>query len=324
MIQILNSKSKYLFSIILKLVIVIFAFYFIYYKIFVSNQLNINNAFFQITTNTNFIVFNLILLLSIFNWIFEIKKWQNLVEEIKSITFFESLQQSLGSLTASLITPNRIGEYGAKAIYYSKSQQKKVLFLNFLSNLSQMLITTLFGIIGFLFISKSLEFSFHFQRQNMFIIVILLFMVSAVTFYLRRYLWKKFLKKLLFYFNSLSRKTVLNTLKFSLFRYLIFSHQFYFFLMIFGVELDYFTAMGIILSMYFIASVIPSIVIFDFIIKGSVAISLFGIFGVNELVILTITTIMWLLNFALPSIIGSYFVLTFEFPKPIKIPTNTK
>jgi hypothetical protein len=53
-------------------------------------------------------------------------------------------------------------------------------------------------------------------------------------------------------------------------------------------------------------------VIFDWLVKGSVAVSLFGFFGVDELVILSITSLMWMLNFALPSLVGMIFVLTFD------------
>lgn len=82
--------------------------------------------------------------------------------------------------------------------------------------------------------------------------------------------------------------------------------------MVFGGEIDYLSAMPIIFSMYFIASIIPGFVIFDWLIKGSVAVSLFSVLGVNELIIVSTTSLMWLLNFAFPSIIGSYFVLSFS------------
>ncbi|HLT54285.1 MAG TPA: hypothetical protein VKZ97_10350, partial [Flavobacteriaceae bacterium] len=52
--------------------------------------------------------------------------------------------------------------------------------------------------------------------------------------------------------------------------------------------------------------------IFDVVVKGSVAVYLFDFAGVNELVILSTTTLMWLLNFVLPSVFGSYFVLNFN------------
>jgi hypothetical protein len=67
--------------------------------------------------------------------------------------------------------------------------------------------------------------------------------------------------------------------------------------------------------MYLLASVVPTISLFDVVIKGSIAIFLFSYVRVNELTILSITTIMWLLNFAIPSIFGSYYVLNFKLPE---------
>ena len=73
--------------------------------------------------------------------------------------------------------------------------------------------------------------------------------------------------------------------------------------------------MIVITSMYLLASIIPSIFIFDVVIKGSVAVYLFSIVGVNELTVLCIVTLMWLLNFVTPSVFGSYYVLNFNLPK---------
>ena len=64
--------------------------------------------------------------------------------------------------------------------------------------------------------------------------------------------------------------------------------------------------------MYFIASILPSLTIFDWAIKGSVAIFLFGFVEVNALTIVTITTLMYVLNFAVPALFGSIFVLNFK------------
>ncbi len=67
--------------------------------------------------------------------------------------------------------------------------------------------------------------------------------------------------------------------------------------------------------MYLLASVVPTLFIFDVIIKSSVAVYLFAIVGVNDFTTLSIITIMWLLNFVIPSMFGSYYVLNFNLPK---------
>ena len=105
------------------------------------------------------------------------------------------------------------------------------------------------------------------------------------------------------------------TFVYSSIRYLIFSHQFYFLLLTFGVGESYFTLMYLIFTMYIIASFIPSISLFDWAIKGTVAIYIFNFISVPEITIVIITMLMWILNFAIPSIIGSYYVLNFKLPK---------
>ena len=117
------------------------------------------------------------------------------------------------------------------------------------------------------------------------------------------------------FIRELPRKLIGQTFMFSIIRYLIFSFQFYVLLTLFGVEVYYSNAMIVITSMYLISSIIPSIFIFDVVIKGSVAVYLFTIVGVNEFTILSVISIMWILNFVLPSIVGSYFVIRFNLSK---------
>ena len=89
-------------------------------------------------------------------------------------------------------------------------------------------------------------------------------------------------------------------------------------LVIFEVDVSYINAMIVITSMYLLASIIPSLFILDVIIKGSVAVYLFSRLGVNEFTVLSIVLLMWFLNFVLPSIIGSFYVLSFKLPKSEK------
>ena len=75
--------------------------------------------------------------------------------------------------------------------------------------------------------------------------------------------------------------------------------------------------MATIAAVYFLASSLPSFQFLDFAVKGSVAVYFFGILGVNEWVVVFVTTLMWFLNVVLPVAIGSYYVLNFT-PLPPK------
>ncbi len=69
-----------------------------------------------------------------------------------------------------------------------------------------------------------------------------------------------------------------------------------------------------LLLIYFLASSLPTFQFLDFAVKGSVAVFFFGILGVNEWIVVFISTLMWFLNVVLPVAIGSYFVLKFKSP----------
>ncbi len=317
MYRALPYKTKQFFFVLIKLSIVFGAFYFIFNKLTSNGDLDFFVFVEFLTENDVFSSKNIvfILFLTIFNWFFEILKWQNLVSFVKKISFKEALEQSLGALTASLFTPNRIGEYGAKTVYFSKSYRKRVLLLNLLGNMAQMSATILFGIVGFIIFVKqyNVEIS-YFRFSRLLIIIVLVVTFSILGLKQKRFNIKGFsIERITDYIKQISLKIHTLSAIYSLTRYLIFSFQFYFLLTVFGYNLPYLNAMVFITSMYFLASIVPSIFIFDVVIKGSVAVYLFSFIDVNEIAILSIITIMWLLNFVLPSVFGSYYVLNFNW-----------
>lgn len=260
------------------------------------------------STGLSFLIF--LLLLTALNWALEIKKWQSLVTTIKSISLKTSAEQSLASLTASLITPNRIGEYGAKAVYFKKEQRPKVLLLNFMGNAYQMLVTILLGTLGFLFL-KDFIVQIPIPKSAIIVLGIVSLVVLLSVFFINKK-WTHSIQKILSELRKIPSVVHKKAFLFSLARYIVFSHQFCFFLLFFGVEMDYFIVMPVIFSMYLISSIIPGFVLFDWLVKGSVAVTLFRFFGVNDIIILSITASMWILNFAIPAILGSFYVLTFS------------
>lgn len=315
MFRALPYKTNQFFFVLIKLSIVIGAFYFIYLKLTTNSDLDFNEFLYFLSENHVFSLKNALFLvfLSVLNWFFEIKKWQILVSSIKKISFYEASKQSLGALTASLFTPNRIGDYGAKALYFTSSYRKRIVLLNLIGNLMQMSITTLFGIVGLYFFILEYNVDIAYFKASRFLIIIaIVSIISFVGLKQKRFKIKGFsIEKLRHFIKSLGLNTITSSFVLSLLRYLVFSFQFYFLLGIFGIEVSYFHAMVAITSMYLLASIIPSIFIFDVIIKGSVAVYIFTTVHVNEFTILSIVLLMWILNFVLPSILGSYYVLTF-------------
>lgn len=300
----ISHKAKQFFLVTVKLLIVCGAIYYIYWHFNGDKKIDFNQIEGYLTLKT----FLILTAFSSLNWILEIFKWRHLVSSFKEISFFKAMEQSLGSLTASIFTPNRIGEYGAKALYFPKENTKQVVLLNFIGNSGQMLVTTIFGIIGYWLIGFRL-----FQVVSSWMIFGFIF-VGILAIYLFRnvVIYDFSIKKLVQKIVSFSFGFHRNNLWFSMMRYLVFSIQFLFLLSVFLIKMDFTTAIGTIFIMYFLASVIPTIHFMDVAIKGSVALFLFGKLGVENWKIAAIISIMWVFNLVLPLLFGSVFVLNYK------------
>ena len=318
MLYALPYKTKQFFFVLIKLSIVVGASYFIYQKLMNNPDLDFNRFIRFTLKNDVFLSKNIIflLILSIFNWFLEILKWRYLASEVKKTTFKNALEQSLGALTASLFTPNRIGEYGAKAIYYKPQYRKRIMLVNLLSNMLQMSVTVLLGVIGFSIFMNTYDIYINYYKiGHFFIIVLAIAFLTAFGLKQSSFKVKGFpLDRIKSFLLDFPKKKLVYGFVFSLLRYLVFSYQFYVILLLFKVNISYLEAMSVITSMYFIASIVPSIFIFDVIIKGSIAVYLFSFLNINALVILCTITLMWILNFVIPSVFGSFYVLNFKLP----------
>jgi len=309
----LKHTFKHVVPTALKLVLITGSFYFIYLKLMVNNAVSKNEFYSSLALifDSGFLFIAFILCLSLSNWLLEILKWQILVSTHQTISFKTAAKQCLSALTVSLLTPNRIGDYMAKALYYSKNQTKTILKLNAIGQFSQLFITLIFGGLGLLYLHFNVGFV---ASINPALLLIFVGLMLLVIFMFKAQFYNHRAKQL---YCAIKLSIMINTLLISLLRYLIFSHQFYSLMLVFNLQINYFMSMMAIFSMYFLASVVPTFSLFDWAIKGSVAVFVFSFLEVNALAILEISLLMWLLNFALPALWGSVFVFQFKTAKPI-------
>jgi hypothetical protein len=301
-------KTKQFLVLLIKLLIVGGAFYFIYNQLANNDKLNWQKFIVLFQKNKSVGGITFIVLLSILNRFFEILKWQNLVMYIQKISLSQASKQVLGALTAGLFTPNGVGEYAGKALFFEKKDTKKIIFLNLICNGIQMILTVLFGTIGLWILGYKLWVLGIVSAGLGF--WILGFGLKKIT--IKGYSLEKLVQKINEIPKSIHQKNIL----LGICRYLVFSHQYYFLFLAFDVHLPYLTLIATIATVYFLASSLPTFQFLDFAVKGSVAVYFFGILGVNEWIVVFITTLMWFLNVVLPVVIGSYYVLNFK-PKTL-------
>lgn len=304
------DKAKQFGVFIIKLLIVIGAFYFIYDQISGNSKLDWQQFQTLVLEKATIPGILFIILFSVANRFLEILKWQNLVALLKPISVFESTKQVLGALTAGIFTPNGLGEYAGKALFFEKAKAKKIIFLNLICNGIQMVLTIIFGTLGLIVLG------YYFWAT------LILLLISG--FWILGYFSKNIkvkgysIQKLWHLINEIPKAIHRRNIILGILRYLVFSHQYYFLFLAFDVALPYPTLMASIAAVYFLASSLPSFQFLDFAVKGSVAVFFFGKLGVNEWIVIFISALMWFLNVVLPVVIGSYFVLTFKLKSKIE------
>ncbi|MGL2965098.1 hypothetical protein [Flavobacterium sp. XGLA_31] len=297
-------KAKQFAVFIIKLLIVTAAFYFIYNQLVHNDQLDWPKFTALLKKKQSVAGILFLLSFSVANRYLEILKWQNLVSHLKPISVGESTKQVLGALTAGIFTPNGLGEYAGKALYFEKTKTKKIIFLNLICNGIQMVLTILFGTMG-LFVLGYWQWASAILLLAVFFYLI---SIASKNIKIKGYSIQKLTHKI----NEIPKRIHQKNIVLAILRYLVFSHQYYFLFLAFDVDLPYLTMMATIATVYFLASSLPSFQFLDFAVKGSVAVYFFGKLGVNEWIVVFISTLMWFLNVVLPVVIGSYFVLKFK------------
>lgn len=244
------------------------------------------------------------------NWFFEILKWKIVITPLKKISFKEAYQQTLIAFAVSLVTPNRIGDYGAKALFYPPKDRKKILLLNFISGASQMFITCLFGVVGCFKIYAVI--APYFSTKKIMFLCFGLFLLLLFVYYFRNTTWfykgisfQKIKVRLL----QIPKEILLKTVLFSGIRYVIFSGMFLGLLLLFGAKTSISVLFPYIFVMYFLGSIVPIFSIFDLVLKGGIALVVFGSLEIDPSIILSTVFIMWVLNTVFPLFFGVFETL---------------
>lgn len=313
--MVLSHKAKQYLLAALKLFVLLGAAFFIYHRL--KNSYEIPSIVWQkqlsSDSTTVFIVVVLGLLASLLNWGLEAKKWQLLINSRYVLNYKTAWKQTYGAFTASIMTPQRVGEYGAKALYYPKETRKTILWLTFLGNSAQLLITLIVGLVGL--VGLVLLFELEINTLNAILIGVSLLFLGILGYLLREQellIQGLSIKNVLKKINDLRSVLIAKVLVLSFIRYIIFASLFYLTFGILGEWIDPLEALVLLGAYYLLISVTPSLFLLDIIVKGGIGIWLFSLYGIPESKILAAILFNWLLNFVFTAIIGSYYVIKFK------------
>jgi uncharacterized membrane protein YbhN (UPF0104 family) len=324
-----KTKIYKIYSLIIKTTIIVLAFWFIYQRLFVKYNLDETLFSFEKLPAQPFFIETLLMItvLMFLNWSLEVLKWKYLIRKIEKINFIKAFVAVISGITVSVFTPNRIGEYAGRVFILEKADRWEGVLITMLGSMSQLLITVLAGLIGFIFFTNEyIDLSVYpgyFFYGLVFIIIILVvvllwlfFNVSSLTGFINR-LSRKF-SKIRHYgkiFSLYSVKELLYILLFSFARYLVFTTQFFLLLLLFEVKIPFDQAFIMISLIYVVVAAFPTFFLTEIGVRGSAAIYFISMYFakhnfpvVNNINILIATSVLWMVNLAIPALIGSVFI----------------
>ena len=278
------------------------------------------------------LILALILLLVLINWGAEIFKWKLLVSKLLKVGYKLATVSILGGVAASNMTPFRLGGFFARVAQLPFKYRVKSVAIIFLGDIAQLLSTLLLGSLSTLLLvySHIKETSlFEIQTYTLAVIAGIAFFITSVACTIFIYLNKftnflnliPYLKKKSNTWNILNsfnyREVALKLLSVSIARLLTISFQYYLAFKIFGFELNLLDSLLVINTLFLIFNFLPTFNIIEFgITKSAILIFLLKTFISHDFVTLNVALIVscgsfliWLVNLAIPSVIGSFFLL---------------
>jgi hypothetical protein len=145
----LNKRIKILVNYFLGPLLFIILSWSLYRQI--SNKPHLDVQWAQIKNSWTNWKFWLVIFLMFVNWGIEARKWQLLVKHIHRFSYYRSFKSVLSGCSVTMLTPNRVGEYGGRILYVEDGNRIKAISLTIVGSISQLLVTMMMGCLGLFF-----------------------------------------------------------------------------------------------------------------------------------------------------------------------------
>jgi hypothetical protein len=274
--------------------------------------------------------FLVVIFLMCINWGIEARKWQILVAHVQRFSFVQAFKSVLAGCSITMLTPNRIGEYGGRILFLKEEHRIKAISLNIASSISQLLVTMLMGCAGLLFLrffshnhSNALKVLPDFWG-NVLIYISICGTLVLFLFYIRLGWLVRIIEKVPAFSKAVKHITVLDEfsanqllriLSLSLLRYFTFVLQYMLLLQVMEVNIDTALSFWLITVFYLVMALAPTIGFIELPVRAKASIELMKLYSNNTLGIETAALAIWLINLVIPALIGSVLILGIKIVK---------
>lgn len=264
------------------------------------------------------------------NWGIESKKWQLLINHVQQFSFTRAIKSVLSGCSVTMLTPNRIGEYGGRILYVEEKHRIKAISLSLVGSISQLLVTMVMGCFGLLF----LRFVSHNKSAGLGVLpefwgAVLIYLSIGVTsvlllFYLRLGWLVRTLEKLpslqkivnhIRVLDEFKNKDLVQVLLLSFIRYLVFVLQYVLMLQLMQINIPVWLCFWLMTVFYLVMAIAPSIGFIELPVRISASWVIFNIYTTNQLGVSTASLAIWMINLVIPAIIGSLLIFSVKIVK---------
>lgn len=263
------------------------------------------------------------------NWGLEARKWQLLLQPLEKLSLFNCFKSVLAGCSITMLTPNRVGEYGGRILYVKQENRLDAIPLTILGSISQLFITVLMGTGGLIYLKYFSSDKQLFHSLPAYTEDILLYISSSTTVFLILIYFRvgllvkvlnniKFLKKAaahILLLNTFSRKQLLRILFLSFLRYMVFILQFILLLQIMQVQISFFTCFRLLTVFYLVMAIAPTIGFTELPFRAAASLEILQIYSNNLIGIQAASMGIWIINLAIPAIVGSLLILGIKILK---------
>lgn len=254
-----------------------------------------------------------LLLMWVANLSAEVKKWQLLMRPYHLVSFRAGFQQVLAGSVTAILSPGRVAEPGGRMLLLPREHRETALLTTSLGGFLQTLIISLIGLFCLVLSERSMNLSI-FSSWPLIIYYFILSLVGVI-FLLTLYYFSNripFLQKIkghLFQLKKLRPTLTLKIIGWTIVRYSIYHVQFYLWLKFFDYPITLLHFISLAPIYFYIITIIPSFLLADVGIRGSVSLFVFTPLLEQEPFLLAAILCLWLLNVAIPALLGSIILV---------------
>jgi hypothetical protein len=265
-----------------------------------------------------------VILLMIVNWAVEAFKWKVCIQRVQQVRFLTAFKAVLSGVSFAVSTPNRVGEYLGRVLYMEEGNRLKAISLTITGSLSQLIITLIMGVAGWIILAAQLEASHlvsHFWFNGilygtivaLIILTFFYFRLAGVARWFERIKWVRKYAWLFRALEEFNATLLLQLLSLSALRFIVFIVQYYLLFRFFGVDLTWGETWWAVSVSFLIMAVIPTIALFtDLTLRGEISLKLIGLFNGNHLGIWFASVTIWVINLIIPALAGSLLILSIK------------